>query len=122
MDEDRLFLTSLGRVSVGGAVPISPAFFMPSPSHPRRSDYPLEHSKTLPKNNTCFLRKVSITFAPDMANRKKASQEKRTVKMMVPTTQQERELFKRVAEAHHTTFSEFVRRVLYREAKFVKVA
>jgi len=57
-----------------------------------------------------------------MAKPKKPVKEQRTLMMGIPVNEAERELFRKVAEAHHTTFAEFVRQYLHREARLTKVA
>jgi len=54
--------------------------------------------------------------------RRKPSKLKRNVMMTFPVTRQEKKLFHGIARWRHQTFADFVRQILYREAKVSKVA
>ena len=60
---------------------------------------------------------------PDiMATRQKAPKRIRSKMLTVPATPKEKKLFFGMAKWRHQTFAEFVRQILYREAKVSKVA
>jgi hypothetical protein len=57
-----------------------------------------------------------------MANRRKPSTTRRNKLVMFSVSEQEKKLFFGMARWRHQSFAEFVRQILYREAKVSKVA